>query len=87
MSLLVLEILLAPLIIAQTILQLRAGMIFTLPEILGPMIGFVVLAAAAAAVLAVVLRPVPGRAETNLTALGGRAPDRHAGAGAEGEPR
>ncbi|MFI7493690.1 hypothetical protein ACH9D2_03065 [Kocuria sp. M4R2S49] len=61
-SLLVLEILLAPLIIAQTVLQLRAGVTFTLPEIIGPMIGFVVLAVAAAAVLRVILRSVPAAA-------------------------
>jgi hypothetical protein len=58
-SLLVLEILLAPLIIAQTVLQLRAGVSFTLPEIIGPMIGFVVLAVAAIAVLVTILRHVP----------------------------
>lgn len=58
-SLLVLEILLAPLIIAQTIFQLRTGMSFTLPEIIGPMIGFVVLAVAAAAVLWATLGSVP----------------------------
>lgn len=57
-SLLVLEILLAPLIAAQTVLQLRAGVTFTGPEVLG----FVVLAAAAAAVLGVILRSVPAAA-------------------------
>lgn len=56
-SLLVLEVLLAPLIIAQTVLQLRAGVIFTLPEIIGPILGFVVLAVASIAVLVVILRP------------------------------
>ncbi|MFI7582975.1 hypothetical protein ACH9DO_04185 [Kocuria sp. M1N1S27] len=61
-SLLVLEILLAPLIIAQTVLQLRAGAAFTPPEIIGPMAGFVVLAVAAAAVLVAILRHVPAAA-------------------------
>lgn len=61
-SLLVLEILLAPLIIAQTVLQLRAGVTFTLPETLGPRPGFVVLAVAAIAVLVTVLRSVPAAA-------------------------
>lgn len=61
-SLLVLEILLAPLIIAQTVLQLRAGVTFTGPEILGPVLGFVVLAVASAAVLGVILRSVPAAA-------------------------
>lgn len=86
-SLLVLEILLAPLIIAQTVLQLRAGVAFTLPEIIGPMAGFVVLAVAAAAVLAAILRPVPERADTNPTALGGGVPERDPGTPGEGEPR
>ncbi|MEX5298333.1 hypothetical protein RCG67_06100 [Kocuria sp. CPCC 205292] len=61
-SLLVLEVLLAPLIIAQTVMQLRAGVTFTLPEIIGPMIGFVLLAVAAAAVLWVILRSVSAAA-------------------------
>ncbi|MGQ1838690.1 hypothetical protein ACT4S2_09550 [Kocuria turfanensis] len=76
-SLLVLEILLAPLIIAQTILQLRAGVTFTLPEIIGPMIGFVILALAAIAVLAAILRHVP------VTA---RRPERAPRAGPGGSP-
>ncbi|GAA1750958.1 hypothetical protein GCM10009767_07410 [Kocuria aegyptia] len=61
-SLLVLEILLAPLIIAQTVLQLRAGVTFTLGEIIGPIFGFVVLAVAAIAVLVAILRHVPAGA-------------------------
>ncbi|MFF0936085.1 hypothetical protein ACFYE6_03315 [Kocuria sp. CPCC 205316] len=73
-SLLVQEILLAPLIIAQTVLQLRAGVTLTLPEILGPMIGFVALAVAAIAVLVMVLRPVPAAAPR-----AGRAPRARAG--------
>ncbi|MFE7631404.1 hypothetical protein [Kocuria sp. NPDC057446] len=58
LSLLVLEVLLAPLVIAQTTAQLLAGVRFTVPEVLGPMGGFVVLAIAAGAVLVSVLRAV-----------------------------
>ncbi len=42
-SLLVLEIMLTPLIAAQTVSQLRAGISFTPAEIFGPMVGFVTL--------------------------------------------
>lgn len=56
LSLLVLEVLLAPLIIAQTAAQLLAGVRFTAPEVLGPMGGFVLLAGASAAVLVSLLR-------------------------------
>jgi hypothetical protein len=55
-ALLVLEILLTPLIAAQTISQLRAGIIFTTGEIVGPMIGFLVLALTAIWVLVALLR-------------------------------
>ncbi|MFF0990851.1 hypothetical protein [Kocuria nitroreducens] len=58
LSLLVLEVLLAPLIAAQTAAQLLAGVRFTIPEIIGPMGGFVVLAGASAVVLVAVLRAV-----------------------------
>jgi hypothetical protein len=54
----VLEVLLAPLIAAQTAAQLLAGVRFTIPEIIGPMGGFVVLAGASAVVLVAVLRAV-----------------------------
>lgn len=58
LSLLVLEVLLAPLIVAQTVAQLLAGVRFTVPEVIGPMGGFVVLAGASATVLVAVLRAV-----------------------------
>jgi len=47
LSLLVLEAMLAPLIIAQTVSQLAAGVTFTPAEVVGPMVGFVVIAGAA----------------------------------------
>ncbi len=47
LSLLVLEAMLAPLITAQTISQLSAGIVFTPAEIAGPMGGFVAIAATA----------------------------------------
>lgn len=56
LSLLVLEISLAPLIIAQTAAQLLAGVRFTIPEVLGPMGGFMLLAGASAVVLVSLLR-------------------------------
>lgn len=51
LSLLVLEAMLAPLIAAQTISQLTAGIVFTPAEIAGPMGGFVAIAVAASWVL------------------------------------
>ncbi|ALU39636.1 hypothetical protein AS188_07580 [Kocuria flava] len=57
-AVLVLEVFLAPLIAVQTVLQLRAGVVFTVPEIVGPVAGFLVLAVAAAAVLWGLLRPL-----------------------------
>jgi hypothetical protein len=47
LSLLVLEAMLTPLIVAQTVSQLAAGVTFTPAEVVGPMVGFVVIAAAA----------------------------------------
>jgi hypothetical protein len=55
-SLLVLEVLLAPLIAAQTASQLAAGIRFPPGQILGPIVGFVALALAAGGALAGVLR-------------------------------
>jgi len=43
----VLEAMLAPLIVAQTVSQLAAGVTFTPAEVVGPMVGFVVIAGAA----------------------------------------
>jgi hypothetical protein len=57
-SMLVLEVLLAPMIAAQTVSQLSAGISFTPGEIIGPMIGFVILAILALWVLAILLRNI-----------------------------
>ena len=56
--LLVLLLILAPAIIAQTISQLAAGIDFTPGEVIGPMAGFVVLGAIAAWCLLGLLRPL-----------------------------
>ncbi len=56
MSLLVLEMMLAPLIGVQTIMQLRAGVVLHPPEIIGPLAGFVVLAVLALWVTTTILR-------------------------------
>ena len=57
--LLILLVLLAPLIAAQTISQLSAGVILTPGQIVGPVSGFVILASAAIAVLRSLLRRIP----------------------------
>lgn len=56
--LLVLEAMLTPMIAAQTISQLSAGILLTPGEIIGPLAGFLILAVAAIAVLVVTLRAV-----------------------------
>ena len=58
-SLLVLEAMLAPLIVAQTVSQLSAGVSFTPGQIIGPMIGFAVLAVLAVWFLSTLLRGIP----------------------------
>ena len=60
--LLVLEALLAPLIAAQTVSQVAAGVEFTTGEIVGPIAGVVVLAVAAVGILATLLRHLSDRA-------------------------
>jgi len=55
-SLLVLEIMLTPMIVAQTVSQLLAGITFTLAEMIGPMIGFATLGLFALWVLWILLR-------------------------------
>jgi hypothetical protein len=55
-SLLVLEIMLLPLIAAQTVSQLAAGIGFTPTEIIGPMVGFVTLGAFALWVMIILWR-------------------------------
>jgi hypothetical protein len=58
MSLLVLEMMLAPLIGMQTVMQLRAGIVLLPGEIIGPLAGFVVLALLALWVAVTILRPL-----------------------------
>jgi len=58
LSMLVLEIMLAPLIAAQTASQLRAGVSFTTGEIVGPIAGFMVLALVAVWMLVALLRNI-----------------------------
>jgi hypothetical protein len=60
--LIVLEALLAPMIAAQTVSQLSAGMELTPAEIVGPVGGFVVLSLAAVVVLISILRALPSAA-------------------------
>jgi hypothetical protein len=55
-SLLVLEVLLAPLIAAQTVSQLAAGIRFPRGQVIGPIAGFSALALAAGRTLGAVLR-------------------------------
>lgn len=55
-ALLVLEIMLTPMIVAQSISQLRAGVTFTPAEIIGPISGFAVLGLLACWVLVILLR-------------------------------
>lgn len=60
-SLLILEALLMPIITIGTILQIRLGLTFTPPEIVGPIAGFSILAAIAIWVIVTVLRRIPER--------------------------
>jgi hypothetical protein len=64
--LLVLEVLLAPLIAAQTIGQIDAGVSFSAAEVIGPMAGFVSLAFAAAWFLVGMTRRVDSRPNHRL---------------------
>lgn len=57
-ALLVLEVMLTPMIAAQTVSQLLAGITFTLAEIIGPTIGFAVLGLFALWVLVSLLRKI-----------------------------
>jgi hypothetical protein len=57
--LLILLALLAPLIAAQTISQLAAGVFLTPGQIVGPVSGFIILALAAISVLWCLLRRIP----------------------------
>jgi hypothetical protein len=71
---LVLEAMLAPLIVAQTVSQLAAGVTFTPAEVAGPMVGFVAVAAAALWFLIGLLRTL------DTAAPAGRAGALHADA-------
>jgi hypothetical protein len=62
LSLLVLEAMLAPLIVAQTISQVRAGVSFAPVEIAGPIAGFASIGLLSIWILASILRKVPARA-------------------------
>jgi hypothetical protein len=62
-ALLVPEVLLALMIAAQTVGQVAAGVVFTPGEVIGPIVGFVVISVAAAWFLAAILRQVPVAAE------------------------
>lgn len=68
-SLLVLEVMLTPLIMAQTISQLLAGIVFTPAEIIGPMIGFATLGLFALRVLLILLRKTTEPATNQATSL------------------
>jgi hypothetical protein len=58
----VLEAFLLPMIAAQTVSQIEAGVAFSLPEVIGPIGGFVVLAGLSLWVLTSILRQIPSRA-------------------------
>jgi hypothetical protein len=60
LSMLILEIMLAPMIATQTVSQLLAGVSFTTAEIVGPLTGFIVLALVAIWILTALLRNVYG---------------------------
>jgi hypothetical protein len=55
-SLLVIEVMLAPLIVAQTVSQVAAGICLQPAEVAGPVAGFVIIAAVAGWVLVSILR-------------------------------
>lgn len=58
-SLLILEIMLTPMIAMQTVFQLQLGITFTPGQIIGPIIGFVLLGVLALWVMIAILRPIP----------------------------
>jgi hypothetical protein len=71
--LLVLEAMLAPMIVAQTLFQLDAGVDFTTAEIVGPIGGFTILAAVASWMLVRLLRHVaepPAAGERSVRSIG-----------------
>ena len=70
--LLVLEAMLAPVIIAQTVSQVSAGVAFTPAEIAGPIAGFLVLAVAAIWVIVALLRHISEAAPAQAAQLAGQ---------------
>lgn len=68
-ALLVLEVMLTPMIVAQTVSQLLAGITFTPVEIIGPMIGFATLGLFALWVLVILLRHTADSRIDQLTLL------------------
>ena len=68
-ALLVLEMLLAPLIAAQTVSQVVAGVLFSAGQMVGPIAGFSILALAAIVVTAALLRTISDSAHVQATAL------------------
>jgi hypothetical protein len=68
-ALLVLEMLLAPMIAAQTVSQALAGVSFSTSQIVGPIAGFSILALAAIVVTAALLRNILDSAHVQATAL------------------
>jgi hypothetical protein len=58
LSLLVLEAMLAPMIAAQTVSQIEAGISFTAGDLAGPITGFVVIALAAVGMLVALYRAI-----------------------------
>jgi hypothetical protein len=68
-TLLVLEMLLAPMIAAQMISQVLAGVTFSTSQIVGPIAGFSLLGLAAIAVIAALLRTISDSAQVQAPAL------------------
>lgn len=68
-ALLVLEVMLTPLLVAQTSSQLLAGITFTPAEIIGPIIGFALLGLFALWVLVILLRKITDTAPSHALSL------------------
>jgi hypothetical protein len=64
--LLILEAMLAPMITAQTVSQVRAGVSFTTGEIVGPIAGFAILALLAIWVIVILLRNISDSASSHV---------------------
>jgi hypothetical protein len=68
-ALLVLEMLLAPMIAAQTVSQIAAGVSFSAGQIVGPIAGFSILALAAIGVTTALLRSISDTTHAQATSL------------------